>query len=124
MKKDDGVFLGHILESIELIEEYSEGLTQEKLEENTKIQDAIVRRIEIIGEAVKNLSEDITKKYFQIPWKDIAGMRDKITHHYFRIDMKTSLGVIEDNLPDLKAKLEKIAKDLKKSESDKSSKKK
>jgi uncharacterized protein with HEPN domain len=83
MKKDPGVFLGHILDRIELIESYSRGKTELDLMESVGLQDQIIRRIEIIGEAVKNLPADLRAEHPEVPWRDMAGMRDIVVHQYF-----------------------------------------
>ncbi len=83
MKKDPAVFLGHIMDSIELIERYSEGKREMDLMQSMGLQDQIIRRIEIIGEAVKNLPDDIKQDHPEIHWLDIAGMRDIVVHDYF-----------------------------------------
>ena len=114
MKKEPLIFIEHILESIEKIEDYSKNLTEERLEENTKDQDAIIRRIEIIGEAVKNISHNFRDKHPEIAWKKIAGTRDVITHHYFGIDSDEVWGIIKKDLPSLKKKILKIREELKK----------
>ncbi len=76
MKKDPEVFLAHILDSIQLIEEYAKDASQAEFYKNRSLQDAIMRRLEIIGEAVKNLPLSFKTKHPEIPWKQIAGMRD------------------------------------------------
>ena len=80
MRKDPEVFLAHILESIDLIEGYSAGKTREEFVESRQLQDAIIRRIEIIGEAVKNLPEDFKRNHPEIAWQKVAGMRDLLIH--------------------------------------------
>lgn len=107
-QKDPAVFLGHIRESIGLIEEYTEGMSKDTFMKESKIQDAIVRRIEIIGEAAKNLSTEFTEKHSDIPWKQIIGARDKIVHHYFGVDVEIVWNIITHDLPELKKKLEKM----------------
>lgn len=74
MKKDPKVFIQHIKESIEQIENHVGKVTKEKFSKNTIIQDAVIRRIEIIGEAVKNLPYSFRNKHKEIEWKEIAGM--------------------------------------------------
>lgn len=71
------VYLSHILNSIERIEEYTEGMEKDDFFSSNLVQDGTVRQIEIIGEATKNLSRDLREKYPQIPWSDLAGMRDR-----------------------------------------------
>ena len=87
MKKDPLIFLEHILESIKDIEEYVRGTTREEFMNSKKTQDAVIRRIEIIGEAAKNVPEDIKKHHPDIPWKRMSGMRDILIHGYFGVDL-------------------------------------
>ncbi len=114
MKKETLSFIEHILESIEKIEDYSKNLTKERLEENTKDQDAIIRRIEIIGEAVKNISHNFRDKHPEIEWKEIAGTKDILTHHYFGVDINEIWDIAKKDLPSLKKKILKIREELKK----------
>jgi uncharacterized protein with HEPN domain len=87
VKKDPEVFVAHILDSIKLIELYSKNTAETKFRKKTEVQDAIIRRLEIIGEAVKNLTPAFKAKYPDIPWKQIAGMRDILIHEYFDVDL-------------------------------------
>lgn len=104
--KDDSVFLDHILDSIDQIGEYIAGLTFEEFLETRLVQDAVIRQLEIIGEATKNLSSDTTEKYPHIPWKAIAGMRDKLIHVYFGVDLEEVWNTVVRDVPDLKAVVE------------------
>ena len=110
--KDNLAFIEHILDSINAIEEFSNNLTKEKLMSDRLKRSAIIREIEIIGEAVKNLSEKTRNKYKEIPWKDIVGTRDKMIHRYFGVDLDTVFGIIENDLPTLKKQIIKIKKEL------------
>ena len=109
-EKNDLVFIEHILESIKAIKEFSKGITQNELENNRLKQSAIVREIEIIGEAVKNISDSFKNNHKEIEWKDIAGTRDKMIHHYFGVDLEIIFGIIKNDIPDLEEKLIKIKK--------------
>ena len=111
-EKNDLAFIEHILESINAIENFSKNLSREELAVNRLNQSAIVREIEIIGEAVKNLSEDIKSKHKEIEWKDIAGTRDKMIHHYFGVDLNIIWNIIKISIPDLKIKVLNIKKDI------------
>ncbi len=108
MKKDFYIFIEHILDSIEKIEEFTRNVSQSEFNRNIQLQDAIVRRIEIIGEAARNLPKNFTRKYPDIPWKEIIGTRDKIIHHYFGINLDIIWDIIKRNIPDLKRKLKEV----------------
>ncbi|MBU1622921.1 MAG: DUF86 domain-containing protein [Candidatus Woesearchaeota archaeon] len=112
MKKDTKIFIEHILENINDIEEFSLGLNKEELNSNKLKQKAIIRSLEIIGEAVKNIPNSFRNKYPKIEWNKITGMRDKLIHHYFGLDFDTVWNVIENELPKLKKQVEKIIEDL------------
>ena len=108
MKKETLIFIQHILDSIEKIEKFMQGVNEKDFYKDEKLQDAIVRRIEVIGEAVKNIPIGFRNKYSNIPWIKIAGMRDKLMHHYFGINLKTVWKVIEKDIPKLKREIKKI----------------
>ena len=108
MTKDITVFLRHILDSIESIEMFVEGLSEDEFMKDMKSKYAVVRAIEIIGEAIKNMPASYRNENPDIPWKDIAGMRDKLMHHYFGIDYKKVWKVIEKDLPELKRNIKKL----------------
>lgn len=82
--KHDKVYLSNILDAIERILDYTEGLSPKEFKEHNMIQDAVVRNFEIIGEATKNISSDLRNENSHIPWKNMAGMRDKLIHNYMR----------------------------------------
>lgn len=108
MKKDDSVYLRHILDAISRIEEYTQGIKYESFIENHLIQDGIIRQIEIMGEAAKRLSKAIRERYLEIPWKDMAGMRDKLIHNYFGVDTDAVWNTVEKDIPTLKNKLKEL----------------
>jgi len=110
--RGDKQFLEDILESIRRIEEYTQSLDYESFLKNTMVQDAVIRNLEIIGEAVKNISTELKEKYSEISWKDIARMRDKVIHFYFGINWDIVWSVIKDKIPELKNKINDILKDL------------
>jgi len=105
MKKDPKIFLKHILESIDEIEKYIKRFSKGDFLKDRKTQDAVVRRIEIIGEAVKNLPADYKKKHKEIKWREIAGMRDILTHEYFGIDLNIVWRTVKKDIPQLKKKV-------------------
>ena len=108
MKKDPVIFLEHILECIDLIEQYTKDRTKEEFLASKHFQDAVIRRIEIIGEAVKNIPREIRKTYPQVPWKQIAAMRDIISHEYWGIDPNLTWKVATERVPPLKDDILKI----------------
>jgi uncharacterized protein with HEPN domain len=113
MKKDPLVFIEHILESIDSIKEYIEGLSKEDFFSSKEKQDAILRRIEIIGEAVKNLPEDVKSKHSEVPWKKITGMRDIVVHNYFGVDLNLTWKIATTDIDELKTTLLKVKKSIK-----------
>lgn len=112
MKKDPGVFLEHILECINLIEVYSEEVAEAEFARSTPLQDMVVRRIEIIGEAVKNLPDDLKIEHPEIPWRDIAGLRDIVVHQYFGLDLGLIWDVVKKDIPELKPKILKMMDEM------------
>lgn len=111
-KRADIALLKDIKEAVVRIEKYSAGSEYEEFLEDIKTQDAIVRNLEIIGEAVKNISADFKKKHKEVEWKNIAGFRDKMIHHYFGINWEIVWDVIKNKLPKLESQVEKILKTL------------
>ena len=111
MKKDNLVFLKHILDCIDKIEEFTNRISEDDFMKSVQIQDAVIRRLEIIGEATKNLSADFRKKHSNIPWEQMARMRDKLIHGYFGVDLMTVWEVVEEDLPELKKKINKLLSD-------------
>jgi len=112
MKKDFTIFLRHILECINRIEEYVNGMKEEDFSSDSKTHDAVLRRLEIIGEAVKQIPEDLKEKYSHIPWKEFAGLRDILIHKYFGVDLHLTFQVIQKDLPKLKEEIHKILNQL------------
>lgn len=112
MKKNPAVFLKHILESIEWIEKDTKDFSEETFDANVPMQDAVVRRLEIIGEAVRNMSEDLKNEYTTVPWQDISDMRNELIHHYFGVDLHTVWKVVQNDLPPFKEQIEDILKKL------------
>ncbi len=105
--------MSHILESIIQIEEYCHEMDESYFHEDKKTQDAVIRRIEIIGEASKNLSHKLKEKYPQIPWKKMAGMRDVLIHAYFGVDIEKTWNVVINDIPLLKKQIQEVLLSLK-----------
>lgn len=112
MTKDPKIFLGHILESIDRILEYTSNLDEDSFADDDQVQDAVLRRIQIIGEAVKNLPEELRAAHPHVPWRRIAGTRDKVVHDYFGIDLELVWTVVESQLPGLAVEIRAILASL------------
>jgi len=110
--KDVKIFLEHIIESIDLLEKYLKNVKKEEFLKSTMKQDLAVRRIEVIGEAVKNIPSSFKAKYPEIEWKSIAGARDVLIHVYFNVDYDLVWGIINKDIPKLKRDLKIILKNL------------
>lgn len=107
MKKDE-IYLKHILDAILKIESFIGDKNPNIIFKNELVQSAVIRQLEIIGEAIKNLSADFRKKHKAIPWRDIAGTRDKLIHEYFGVDLVYVLNILKKDLPVLKKQIEKL----------------
>jgi uncharacterized protein with HEPN domain len=105
--KDDGVYLRHILEAIQDIQQYA-SVGRVAFMTDTMRQDAIIRKLEVIGEAVKNLSDNSRQRRPDIPWRRIAGMRDRLTHEYFGVDLALVWVAVDRELPSLKTAVEEL----------------
>lgn len=112
MKKIPKIFLNHILDSITEIEKNLKGVSEAKFQKTTSKQDAVIRRLEIIGEAAKNIPGDIRKKYTFVPWKKIAGSRDILSHRYFEVDLEAVWDAATRDIQQLKKDVKKILEDL------------
>ena len=108
MKKDPYVFIDHIRESIAAIEAYTQDVSQEQFLNNSQIQDAVCRRLEIIGEAANKLESEFTEKFPNIPWYEIIAMRNILIHEYFGVDPDQVWNTVQKDIPELKRQLEKI----------------
>lgn len=105
--KDDRVYLTHILESIENIEEFIES-GQEEFYRSKLINHAVIRNLEIIGEATKKISQEFRNKNDNIPWREMAGLRDVLIHDYFGIDLRIVWNVVVIELPKIKIKIKEL----------------
>ncbi|GIU71459.1 MAG: DUF86 domain-containing protein [Candidatus Nitrosocaldaceae archaeon] len=101
-------FIKDIIDEINNIEEFTKGLSYQDLIKDIKTKYAVIRSLEIIGEAVKNIPDDIKDEHKDIPWKRIAGMRDKLIHAYFGIDDDMLWQTIKEDIPNLKHMIEKL----------------
>jgi uncharacterized protein with HEPN domain len=108
MKRDIGLFIEDIINSVKNIEEFSKNLNKERFFKDNLRQSAIIRQLEIIGEAVKNIPNSFRETYPKIAWKDIAGFRDVLSHAYFGVNLDRVWKIIETDLPNLKEEMSKI----------------
>jgi len=111
MKKDKA-YLQHILDAISDTEKFLENVTQDAFFKNKEKQYAVLRALEIIGEATKNLSKEFRAKHREIPWRDIAGMRNKLIHEYFGVKLELVWRTVKNRLPELKKQISKILEEI------------
>ena len=103
MRRTDTAYLQHVLDAILKVESYLLGLDESAFLADTRTQDAVVRQLEIIGEATKKVSSEVRGRNPDTPWQDIAGMRDKLIHDYFSVNMRRVWNTAKRDLPPLKA---------------------
>lgn len=101
MNSKDQLYFDNITECIRKINEFSKGLSLKEFKNNEMVQDAVIRNIEVIGEASKKISADTKQTYYKIPWKEIAGMRDKLIHDYLGVDILVVWRTIKEDIPKL-----------------------
>ena len=112
MKRDYRLYLEDMLETMDKIERYTHGLTFEQFSGDDKTVDAVIRGFTILGEAAKNIPASLRTKHADVPWKDIAGMRDKLVHEYFGIQYEVVWETIRNRLPPLRSLIEAMLKDM------------
>ena len=105
-------YLRDLLDAIEKVQTFIKNLEFEDFKQDDKTKFAVIRGLEIIGEATKHISEEFRKKYPEVPWKDMAGMRDVLIHGYFGIDEETVWITVKEKIPQLKPSIEKILSKL------------
>ncbi|MEO2151446.1 MAG: DUF86 domain-containing protein [Thermococcus sp.] len=110
--RDYRLYIEDILEAIEKIEEYTEGMTLEEFRINKMVVDAVARNLEIIGEACRAFPPEIREKHPEIEWRKIIGLRNILIHQYFGIDTELIWDIIQNKLPELKEKMERLAESL------------
>lgn len=94
-------YLEDIVDGAEKIERFTDGMTYEEFERDEKTVDAVLRNLEVIGEAAKNVPEDVRKEYSELPWAEMAGMRDKLIHGYATIELEIVWTTVEEDVPEL-----------------------
>ena len=112
MTRDISVYLKDILLNMGDAEEFIQGFSYDQFVSDKKTLNAVLRSIEVIGEAAKQVPDEIRVKYPSVPWKEMAGMRDKIIHFYFGVDREAVWLVVKERIPGLKPLIEQILRDL------------
>jgi uncharacterized protein with HEPN domain len=108
MNKKPSIFLHHILESIALLEGYMKGVTEEQFLHSSEKQDLAIRRLEVIGEAVRNLPEEFCQQHPNIAWNKAMATRNILIHQYFGIDLEIVWDTVKNSLPEFKAQIESL----------------
>jgi len=112
MKREIGDYIEDIISAMGKAMDFVKNISYEEFTRDDKTVFAVVRALEIIGEAAKNIPDDIRKNYPLIPWKDMTGMRDKVVHEYFGVKLSIVWRAVKDEIPPLKPMFEKILKDI------------
>lgn len=107
-KRNVRLFFVDMLDAIGRIKTYTQGMSYERFMQDEKTKDAVLRNLEIVGEAVKNIPDKIKKRYSEVDWKVVAGMRDKLIHEYFGVSNQIVWETIESELPLFEAQIKKI----------------
>jgi uncharacterized protein with HEPN domain len=110
--KDNSAYLRHILDEIDFLEESSKGIEFQDLLENAEKQRAWLRSLEVIGEATKNLSFEFREKHPEIGWRKVAGLRDKLIHHYFGVKWEIVWDVVVNELPSIRHDIEEMLREF------------
>jgi uncharacterized protein with HEPN domain len=106
--KDDIAYIDHILLCISKIQEYTKDLQKTDFDKNEMLQDAVIRNVEIIGEATKKISADLKSQNGEIPWKEMSGMRDKLIHDYLGVDIDVVWRTVQEDIPLIKSLIQNI----------------
>ena len=112
MSRDYRIYLNDILASIEKIDEYTKGVHFGEFSKESMREDAIIRNLMTIGEAIKSIPKDIRSKSPETEWEEMTGLRDILIHQYFGTDLETIWGIIKDDLPKLKKDINSLIKKL------------
>lgn len=111
MSRDEDLYLEDIIEAMEKIEEYSKGVSLEEFSGDPQLIDAVVRNFEVIGEAVKNVSDSLKKEYPDVPWREMAGMRDKLIHEYFGVKKEVLWKTVREDIPGTRLLIEEVLRE-------------
>jgi len=112
MKKDDTVYLRHIIDAFLQIERYTNGVTYKEFLINRLLQDAVIRQLEVMGEAARNLSVDLQNEYPAIPWRQMISLRNRMIHAYFNVNLQIIWEIIQGDIPNLKQDMMRVLETL------------
>ena len=112
MKRNVALYVRDILQNMQDAEEFIQGLSYDQFTADKKTFNAVLRSIEIVGEAAKHVPESVRSKYPAIPWKEMAGMRDKVVHFYFGVNREAIWLVVKERIPSLRPLIERVLRDL------------
>jgi len=108
------LYIKDIINAMESIEDFVKDMNFRQMRYDDKTSSAVIQKFEIIGEATKNIPDQLRREYSNIPWKRMAGMRDRLIHGYFGVDYKLVWDAIKNEIPNLKLKLQKMFNDIEK----------
>lgn len=109
-KRDVRLFLQDMLDSIQKIQDWTGNLSLEQFKKDERTQDAVVRNLEILGEAARNIPEDLRKQHVEIPWSRVVGFRNIAIHDYFGVDLETVWKIITEGIPEIKPHIQRMLK--------------
>lgn len=112
MKKDLRVYLDDVIESCSLIAKYIKDKNKEQFDNDSKMQDAVIRRLEVIGEAIKRLPMEFRDQHTEVEWKSATGLRDILIHHYDEVEIKQVWYTITEILPSFKLQIEEALRQI------------
>jgi uncharacterized protein with HEPN domain len=110
--RDVHAYIDDILASMDRIEQYTRGLDEQAFLDDVQVQDAVLRRLEVMGEAVKNIPESLRRKYPEMPRRNHAGLRDVLIHQYFGVNLHRTWLIVKEDIPVLRNKLLRVHQDL------------
>ena len=111
-EKNNGDYIQDILDAIKDVRDFTKGMKFEEFIEDRKTINAVVRSLEVIGEATKKIPNDMRTEYPDIPWKRMAGMRDKLIHDYFGVDLEIVWEVVKTELPPIEPLIQRVIIDI------------
>lgn len=112
MNRNIALYIRDIVQNMKDAEEFIRGMSYDQFISDKRSLNAVIRSVEVVGEATKNIPDDIRARYPVVPWKEMAGMRDKLIHLYFGVDKEVVWLVVKDRIPSIRPLIEQILQDL------------